>query len=73
MQPEDDLISFLEIAPGFYATKEFVEKMMKHPRLIEEYERRGGVDIGVVVEYNFFSYYYISLAKGLVVCYNIHR
>ena len=38
MEPEDNLAEFLEIAPGLYATKEFVAKMMKHPRLIEEYE-----------------------------------
>lgn len=45
MESDENLVEFLEIAPGFYATKEFVEKMMKHPRLAEEYERRGGVDI----------------------------
>lgn len=44
MEPEDNLVAFLEIAPGFYATKEFVEKMMKHPRLAEEYEKMGGGD-----------------------------
>lgn len=43
MEPEDNLIEFLEIAPGFYATKEFVEKMMKHSGLAEEYEKRAVV------------------------------
>lgn len=40
MDSEENLAEFLEIAPGFYATKEFVEKMMKHTRLAEEYEKR---------------------------------
>lgn len=39
MEPEDNLVEFLEIAPGLYATKGFVEKAMKHPRLAEEYEK----------------------------------
>lgn len=41
MEPDDDLLEFVEIVPGFYATEAFMEKPMKHPMIVEEGEKRA--------------------------------